>query len=158
MRLPTLRLALLLSLLFSANARADVVRPRPYTEPCTVESHSDERRECKACATSYRHPADRCATQVGPGYTLACKTTGASTWTEVWCRERPRDGGTSSRRGSSTHGRRKATAVALADAAPPRRGRCSISHESGGAPTYALGTLGILGWLFVRGRRRHASA
>ncbi|MFO0694707.1 MAG: hypothetical protein U0230_14190 [Polyangiales bacterium] len=159
MRPPTLRLALLMALLGSANARADVVLPREYVEPCTVESRSDERHECKACARSYRQPAEHCATEVGPGYTLACKTTGASTWTEVWCRERPRDGGTRPTPGAATHGRRKAAAATvLADAAPPSGGRCTFSHESNGAPTYALGMLGVLGWTVVRARRRRSGS
>ncbi|MBK8994543.1 MAG: hypothetical protein IPM35_02165 [Myxococcales bacterium] len=85
MRLPTRALALS-SLLMARSASADVAPPPGYVEKCSVEKQRGAGEDCAACST-YFAEADACQKQYAPrGYAERCRTRGASTWTEVWCK------------------------------------------------------------------------
>jgi len=66
-------------------ARADIPPPKDYVEKCTVEKQSGSGRVCHDCRSYFGNPPDYCAKVLGGGLTYACKTYGASVWTEVWC-------------------------------------------------------------------------
>ena len=81
-------------------AMADVAPPAGYVEQCTVEKQQTAGKSCVACPNDYRSfRADAgpsvCEAQYGAqGYSKACKSYGASAWTEVWCRDDPDAGST----------------------------------------------------------------
>lgn len=76
--------AVVLMVLVPAVASADIV-PEDYVETCTLEAIARERSGCVACRTSFQSP-DACATQhASDGLEQACRSGGASVWTEVWC-------------------------------------------------------------------------
>lgn len=71
----------------SAPASADIAPPPGYVEKCTVENHQKDGTTCTSCAADFKR-RDRCESELGPkGYTRACRTRGASVWSEVWCLE-----------------------------------------------------------------------
>lgn len=82
-RLATLGAALLLA---SAPALADVPPEPGYVEQCTAAKQQKPAMECVGCSTYYaKH--DKCPKLLeSAGFTKACQSRGASTWTEVWCR------------------------------------------------------------------------
>ena len=70
--------------LFAAFALADIPPPPGYEETCTVELVCASEQGV-TCAASF-NDRDACERDWGDkGYSKACKTRGASTWTEVWC-------------------------------------------------------------------------
>ena len=81
-------------------AFADVPPPIGYVEQCTVEKQQTGGVSCVACQNDYRSfigDAGPSACQVqyeSQGYAKACKSYGASVWTEVWCRSDPDAGPT----------------------------------------------------------------
>lgn len=71
----------------STPALADLAPPPGYVEKCTVENHQKDGKTCTSCAADFKN-RDRCESELGPkGYTRACRTRGASVWSEVWCLE-----------------------------------------------------------------------
>lgn len=79
-------------LLLAAPARADVVEPG-FVEGCTLPnvqaSHPGE--ICVACDTYYAEPM-RCDETLAAGhYTQACRSRGASAWSQIGCRPRTAD-------------------------------------------------------------------
>lgn len=71
----------------SGPAFADLAPPPGYVEKCTVENHQKDNKTCTSCAADFKS-RDRCESELGPkGYTRACRTRGASLWSEVWCLE-----------------------------------------------------------------------
>lgn len=71
-------------LLLASFALADIPPPDDYVETCTVAQACEG--EGVACGDAYFGDRGACARQYAEqGYTRACKTRGASTWTEVWC-------------------------------------------------------------------------
>lgn len=85
MRPLVLSLAVALSLLASA-AAADVPPPPGYVEQCTPARQQLPGTECVGCA-SYFGSVNKCPELLGgAGFTKACQSSGASVWTEVWCR------------------------------------------------------------------------
>ena len=70
--------------LVAALALADIPPPPGYTETCTVEL-SCPSAQGVTCGASF-NDRDVCEQDWGSkGYSKACQTRGASTWTEVWC-------------------------------------------------------------------------
>lgn len=68
-------------------ASADVPPSPGYVETCTVANESGQGRECRSCDTYHGNPPDYCEGLVGAGgFTRACRTSGASVWSEVWCK------------------------------------------------------------------------
>lgn len=96
--------ALAFGLLLSATpAAADLPPPVGYVEKCSVEKQRGSAEDCVSCST-YFAQADACEKQHAPrGYARRCRTRGASTWSEVWCKssspvavsslDEPRDAG-----------------------------------------------------------------
>lgn len=79
-------LFLLASFVGLPKARADVPPPADYVETCTVAKQQVGGKSCVACSTYYAE-VDKCKNQYTPeGYSKACKSWGASAWTEVWCK------------------------------------------------------------------------
>lgn len=71
----------------STPALADLAPPPGYVEKCTVENHQNDGKTCTSCAADFKS-RDRCESELGTkGYTRACRTRGASVWSEVWCLE-----------------------------------------------------------------------
>ncbi len=69
-------------------ARADVPPPEGYVEQCTVELQQHADAICEACG-SYYATVQKCPTQyASTPFQKRCQTSGASVWTEVWCRPR----------------------------------------------------------------------
>lgn len=67
-------------------ANADLAPPADYVENCTVAKQQVDGKLCVACASSYA-TVDKCKDDYsGQGYIQACKSWGASVWTEVWCK------------------------------------------------------------------------
>lgn len=83
-----LSLLVLSSSTFVASAASADVPPSPgYVETCTVANESGQGRECRSCDTYHGNPPDYCEGLVGAGgFTRACRTSGASVWSEVWCK------------------------------------------------------------------------
>jgi hypothetical protein len=81
-----LALALSTSLLVASIARADLAPPPGYDEPCTLEKVQKDGQDCKLCKTYHGNPPDHCSTEAGEGYSQSCRTSGASVWSEVWCK------------------------------------------------------------------------
>ena len=76
----------LLALAWSAVARADIPPPPGYVEQCTIDKackKGEEGDDCRAwhgdtTACEKKHAKD--------GFEYRCRTSGASVWSEVWCR------------------------------------------------------------------------
>lgn len=126
-------MAVLLVAASTSYARADVPPPRGYVESCTVQAHAQDGRECRECSTYHGNPPTHCASEVGDGYERACRTRGASTWSEVWCR------------GSATTPQAGPAAVEEAQ-------DCSVASASLLTPTLA----GLLAAMTARRWRRRA--
>lgn len=104
------RIGLFAPLFFLAGistARADVPPPDDYVEQCTVALKEQPGTTCEACQNSYEsfQGNDPCKTKyAGTNFTKACKSWGASVWTEVWCDGPPRPDSADSDSGCScTH-------------------------------------------------------
>ena len=70
-------------------ARADLAPEPGYVETCTLANHAKADNECVECST-YHGEYDKCVKQFEPkGYTQACRTSGASVWSEIWCKAKP---------------------------------------------------------------------
>ena len=64
---------------------ADVVEPG-FVETCTLEKVTTPNEVCEACSTYYAEH-DKCTKKYEETeYTKKCRTRGASTWTEIWCK------------------------------------------------------------------------
>ncbi|MFO1326214.1 MAG: hypothetical protein U1F56_02560 [Rubrivivax sp.] len=82
------RLAAALLLAAAGTVQADIPPPPGYVETCTAERQCAG-QEVDRCSANFRE-RDVCARRhAGDGYTLACRTRGASVWTELWCRPKP---------------------------------------------------------------------
>lgn len=74
---------MLLTFLISL-AFADLAPPPGFVETCTVANHSSDTAKCVACRASFQGRAS-CEALEAQGYRQACRTGGASVWTEVMC-------------------------------------------------------------------------
>src|SRR5690349_24233643 len=76
--------ALVLS--FANEARADLAPPADFVETCTLEKQASAGQECQACRAYYGNH-DHCSNSLSAlGFAQKCRSRGASTWSEVWCR------------------------------------------------------------------------
>lgn len=122
--------------LLASIALADIAPPPDYVETCTVENQQAEGRTCEACADAYHGDVEACAKKFeGKGLTRACRTAGASVWTEVWC-----DGPANPAQGQTEP-----------PPAPPKKG-CDVTGASAGG----LGLV-LLAGLAALGLRRRAA-
>ncbi|TNF35875.1 MAG: hypothetical protein EP329_05805, partial [Deltaproteobacteria bacterium] len=82
-------LAALTLLALTSVAQADVPPPPGYVEQCTVAKQKKAGEECVSCGDAYFREPDACEKKLAPaGYEKRCRTRGASTWDEVWCRKK----------------------------------------------------------------------
>lgn len=73
-----------------ALARADLPPPQGYVETCTVEKQCKTDEECRSCSANYQK-RDACEKTLGAeGFARRCRTGGASVWTEIWARAKPK--------------------------------------------------------------------
>jgi MYXO-CTERM domain-containing protein len=87
MMIRTLCIALLL-LALPAAALADVPQPADYVESCDLKYYEKPGVLCKGCSAWHGEP-DACKPLGDEGYANQCRTAGASTWGEVWCKLDP---------------------------------------------------------------------
>lgn len=72
--------------LLAALAWADLPPPPGYVESCTVDAHVKEGVECSSCDASFGG-RESCEALEKEGWVFVCRTSGASVWDEVLCRE-----------------------------------------------------------------------
>ena len=149
---PALVIASLALFMLPSSASADVVAPG-FVEGCTLPnvqaSHPDE--ICIACNTYYAEPA-RCDQVLSEGhYTQACRSNGASVWSQIGCRPRtPED--PPAPPPTAAPAPAPAPTPAPAPAAAESSSGCSAGHTPSGAGVLAL--LGLLGLVMTRRRAR----
>jgi MYXO-CTERM domain-containing protein len=83
---PSRALWFLAALSAATAAHADLAPPPGQTERCTLALQLKEGEICVSCNT-YLAEADACQKQHAPrGFAFRCRTRGASTWSELWCK------------------------------------------------------------------------
>ena len=66
-------------------ARADMV-PEGYVEHCTLDEKQESNEACEECR-AWLGDREACSKEYnGTELSNKCRTIGASTWTEIWCR------------------------------------------------------------------------
>jgi MYXO-CTERM domain-containing protein len=81
-----LLVAATLALTFAAASRADVAPPTGFVETCTLEKQASPGQECHDCRAYYGNH-DHCSNSLSSfGFSQKCRSRGASSWSEVWCR------------------------------------------------------------------------
>ena len=161
-----------LLLLTALPAHADLVIPEPEVKPdCRLEAIQTEGRVCEVCTASR---GDACALKYKEtAFAMECKTEGASSWNEIWCRpEKPeatgqakldegKDSATTGADGDEKEGKEEATAsdkkaADLKTANPTKtRDGCQtapLDHPASTATLSLLIGLALLG-LALRSRR-----
>lgn len=128
-------------LLLLSIALADVPPPPGYVETCTVEKQCTPTEEGVSCGAWFGEP-DACAHLLAEGWVLRCRTSGASVWSEVYCR----GAGRSERAEGAQEGAERGSGAAKAGCA---------SAAWGGV--MAFGAL-LLAWGGLRARREPAPA
>ena len=74
--------------LFTTAALADVAPPPGFEEPCSVEKQQLQDEVCQLCDGAWHGDPDKCAKDLSEtAFAQRCRTNGASTWSEVWCRK-----------------------------------------------------------------------
>lgn len=82
----TLLIALMLAL--PATALADVPQPEDYVESCALPYYVKDGVLCQECSAWHGDP-DACKPLGEQGFVNQCRSAGASTWSEVWCKLDP---------------------------------------------------------------------
>ena len=67
-------------------AIADIPPPPGYVEQCTIEKMQEAGASCTECSASFQGRED-CEALEKDGYVQKCKTSGASVWKEVLCKD-----------------------------------------------------------------------
>lgn len=139
---------LVLALVVPSLARADLPPPPGYVESCTVEKQQGAGESCLACGDAYHGDVDACQRQhAGDGFARRCRTSGASVWTEVWCKKSA--GGPAPAVEAKTEPQPAGKGEGTAGATPASSGsRCAV--DAGGGSGWLLAALGLV---FVRRRR-----
>jgi hypothetical protein len=135
-------------------ASADVV-PEGYVERCTLAAMSADHAGCEECRTGFSAP-DACATaHASDGRVQACRSGGASVWTEVWCQ--PGTVEPTPPPSSVVPATPPPSAAPAPTSAPvEERSGCAVSHAGGGeGASIVIGVLAILVVTTRRGRRSH---
>lgn len=151
-------LLVLLFVMVSAPALADIPPPVGWVESCTVAMQAREGRECRDCSTYHGNPPTFCSDQVGAGFTKVCRSRGSSAWTEVWCRE----ASAQSPSAEPTTAMTDAPAAAMNEATvstnttpapspPASNDDCSVGYASRGS---VMPFVLLVGLAFAAGRRR----
>ena len=143
---------LVLAIAVPSLARADVPPPPGYVESCTVEKQQGAGETCLSCGDAYHGDRDACDRQhAGNGYSRRCRTSGASVWTEVWCKAgaggpKPAPVGPVETKTEPTPaGKSEGTAGAT-----PASGGSRCAVDAGGGCGWLLAALGLV---FVRRKR-----
>ena len=79
----------LFSILFvcTHSAYADLPPAPSYVENCTIDKQQTKGEQCISCGDAFHGDVDACKNQyTTQGYTKKCQTSGASVWTEIWCK------------------------------------------------------------------------
>jgi hypothetical protein len=79
-------------ILAAASTWADVPPPKGYVEKCTIEAQTRIGEECRLCG-AYFASREKCLALGREGYSQRCRSYGASVWSEVWCRLKPKPAG-----------------------------------------------------------------
>ncbi len=142
-----LRFLMILFLLsLSGVAAADIPSNRPET--CTMErvARGDT---CEVCSGAYHADTDYCVRNYeGRDFERRCRTSGASTWNEIWC-ERAAEAEVAAGDGEAgSHGAQSNEAAT--DTRSKRSRNCSVGGSSGAVAGMALAALMLLH------RRRHS--
>lgn len=153
----TTLLAALIALSFAASARADVPPPPGYVESCTAATQQQAEEVCVDCNTFHGEPT-RCRDTLGTtGHTQRCRTSGASVWTEVWCRARTEADGPATPPPAATSAAPAPSANASTAPATPQpaasSSSCAIAASSRASALPAL-ALALALLLTRRGRAR----
>ncbi|MDP2312707.1 MAG: hypothetical protein Q8P41_07365 [Pseudomonadota bacterium] len=125
-------------------ARADIAPSPDYVETCTVEQRCTEAEEGKICSASFQGRED-CAALETAGWTKKCQTSGASVWSEVFCR--PKAGGTAAGPPPVIDPSKPAVIPEVAPTPTPvaaEPSRCGPPGEAGGVWIAGLLALGLL--------------
>jgi MYXO-CTERM domain-containing protein len=162
-------------------AHADIAPPPGYVETCSVQRHQSADKQCVACRAWFRE-RDACVKQYGAqGYTSACRSRGASVWTEVWCKSASTaaaadagmpdlDAGLPTIPAPAPPtpppptpvgddaGAKPEPAAARAKAARARSASCGVTDEGGSPSAGALVLAALAGALLVTVRRRARTA
>ena len=67
-------------------AAADIPPPAGYVDPCNTDKACGKGQEVNVCSTYYGDSSKCERLHASDGFTFQCRTHGASTWSEVWCR------------------------------------------------------------------------
>ena len=82
--------AVLLLSFLAATAYADLPPPEGYVEQCTIARQCKKDEDGTTCS-AWHGDRQKCKKEhATDGYTYKCSTRGASTWTEVYCRAKPK--------------------------------------------------------------------
>ena len=83
-----LMLSLFSILLICTNSAYADLPPGPsYVENCTIDKQQTKGEQCISCGDAFHGDVDACKNQyTSQGYTKKCQTSGASVWTEIWCK------------------------------------------------------------------------
>ncbi|MBK7584045.1 MAG: hypothetical protein IPI67_28090 [Myxococcales bacterium] len=126
--------------LSAGSARADL--PAPGPETCSLEKQQKPGEDCVSCSASFED-TEACKTKhSASGYSQRCRSSGASVWTEVWCRESPEP--VASAAASSSSGVPTSSGSTRTEpAAPPEKsgscGACSVlGAPEADAPAWLL--------------------
>jgi hypothetical protein len=79
-------LALLATAAAPLATRADVPPPPGYVETCTLEKQQKAGEECQSVQPYFRDRYKGQRELGSKGFTLRCKSSGASVWKEIWCK------------------------------------------------------------------------
>lgn len=72
--------------LLPALVRADIPPPAGYVEQCTIEKQCTKDEEGDACRAWHGDREVCTKKHAQDGFSLKCRSRGASVWTEVYCR------------------------------------------------------------------------
>lgn len=130
----------------ATTVRADVPPEPDYVESCTVANHKTAANACVSCDT-YHGDVDKCSRDYGTkGYTRACRTSGASVWSEVWCKAGAAD---------NTPTPAEPTPAPAEPKATEPKAEASKCAGGGAEGMLALGLAGL--WVAARARSRRVA-
>jgi MYXO-CTERM domain-containing protein len=121
--------------LFGSSALADLPPDPSYVEQCTLEKQKKAGDDCVECTASYDQEEACKEKHASEGRSKRCRTSGASVWTEIWCR-----GGAETPAPSVAAASPSASEspVTPSPVAPPEKsgscGACAVGASSGSDP------------------------
>ncbi len=138
-------------LLLSTLALADIPPPEGYVESCTVKKvqAANSGQACVSC-DGWHGGREDCEALEAQGYTLNCRTAGASVWTEVHCRaaDAPPTPDPRIQQADAPVDEPKVTPEpepGKVEPKPAKKKDCSTAAGGGGTAAFALAMLALLG-------------